>query len=206
MYTVTVCIHCTKQFKDVKNYKQHMDKYHPGNKTTSHGVTGKREKFYVCIRCSRTYVNQRSLMNHMDTCVGDMCMQAPVDILEPVKEGACIEISESPLPAHPSIIHHESPSTIAQQPTLLVSDPPSQPATARETVLRRSYQVKDPTTPLVVQSQQTPVQLQGSRLSSGQIQQSLTSPPNTLDTPKDSVAVMNPEQEEEIDVVWVNIK
>ena len=45
---------------------------------------------------------------------------------------------------------------------------------------------------------------------SGQIQQNLTSPPNTLNTPKDSVTVMNPEpepeQEEEIDIVGVDIE
>ena len=82
----------------------------------------------------------------MATCMGDMCMQAPVDISEPVTEGACVEISEPPLPAHPSIIHHESPSTTDEQPTPLVSNPPSQPAPVRETVVKWSYEVKVPVT------------------------------------------------------------
>ena len=61
-------------FKDVKNHKKHMERYHPENQTSNQTVTGKKQKEYVCVRCSPTYMNQRSLINHMIICRGDMCL------------------------------------------------------------------------------------------------------------------------------------
>ena len=53
-----------------------------------------------------------------------------------------METSKPPPPVHPNIIHHKSLHTLAEEPTPLVSNPPSQPAPVRETVVKRSYAVK----------------------------------------------------------------
>ena len=69
-------------------------------------------------------------------------MQAPMDISETITDGACVEISEPPPPVHSNMIHYKSLHTLAEEPTPLFSNPPSQPATVRETVVKRSYAVK----------------------------------------------------------------
>ena len=68
-------------------------------------MAGKKDKGYVCITCSRLYVTERRLRDHMITCLGTMCMQSPTDISEMVANGACVEINQPPSALHPSIMH-----------------------------------------------------------------------------------------------------
>ena len=144
----TVCIHCGKMFKDMENQKKHMERYHPGNQTSNQTVTGKKQKEYVCVQCSHTYVNQCSLINHMIICRGDMCLQALSDISDQETEEACIEVEvcKLPVPLHPNAAIHEYPNTSAVQLSALVSNSHTQPATTGKTVFKRSHQVTDPNT------------------------------------------------------------
>ena len=143
-------------------------------------------------------MNQRSLVNHMIICRGDMCLTAPHNISDQETDESCgeIEVCEIPTQPHPNPTLVGNSSTQAEQLTALVSDPDT---TAEGTVLGRSHEVTD----IMSGLQTLEVATQQEELESSRGQSQVHPNQETVHDPTPTIKLE--QQDEEIDVVGVEV-